>query len=112
MIAETIKVHDNPFAEVGRITLEGHTFDAWGAVEEPGGILFCYVRQGADGWTVGNWDGSVTFGRIITRHDYRASGFGGAIRMRSLRVRRPDRFVWTGRYGYDWRDCVRLRRAR
>lgn len=107
MTSTTIRMAENPFAEVGVIEHEGHTFSALGAIEDDG-VLVAYHT----GNTVTSWDGSVTFGRVIRARDYYSPGFGGRVRMRSLRVRRPDGSVWSGRYGYDWRQCVRLRRVK
>jgi hypothetical protein len=106
------RVLDTPFTETGTFVYEGREFTEGGAFERDG-ILFCYHRKapalGALS-TVGNWDGSVTFGSVIRSRGYTQGGFGGfGIRMRSLLVRRPDGSLWHGRYGYDWRDCVRLR---
>lgn len=111
----TTRVSSDPFAETGTIMHEGRAFTSGGAWEA-GDRVFGYVRAGSDGMpgTVGNWDGTVTFGRIVRSTMYRVrTGFGSwPIRMRAIRVRRPDGSEWSGRYGVDWRDCVTLRRVR
>ena len=107
MRTQTIRQSDDPFVEVGAVTIEGRTFSALGAAEVDG-VLLAYHT----GDVVTSWDGAVVFGRVIRSRDYHAPGFGGPIRMRSLRVRRPDGTVWAGRYGFDWRQSVRLRGVR
>ena len=107
MESTTTRIVDAPFAECGTVYHDGSAFTAGGARED-GGRLCCYDA----GATVTNWDGTVTFGRIIVARNYDGRGFGGRIRMRWLCVQRPDGSWWSGRYGRDWRSCVTLRQVK
>ena len=106
--SEAVRLKDSPFAELGVIRHDGREFTNLGACEsEDGKRLVAYVSGPSDN-TVCNWDGSVTFGRVVSARTYRG-GFGGS-RMRAIRVRRPDGSLWFGRYGID-NQLVRLRRS-
>lgn len=118
MNVATQRVSTVPFVETGTIVHDGRAFTSLGAVDD-GERLFAYhitvTSNGVPADVVTNWDGIVTFGKVISRRHYRG-GFrdrtGRPARMLALRVRRPDGSLWAGRYGVDGGSFVRLRRVK
>lgn len=73
-----------------------------------GYVILSTAPKAGESYIVTTWLGTK-IGEIDRYRDYR-DGLGH--RMRSVRVRGTNGAVYHGRYGYDWRQCVRLRRCK
>ena len=94
---DRLDTKDSTFAELVTIVHEGREFTNLGACESTDGKRLAAYDYGE---RVGNWDGSVTFGRVVRRREVKQwmpLAGGHYVDVTYIRVQRPDGTYMHGR---------------